>query len=278
MKANTSRWKWIRYVVLGYALLCGLFFAYQHLLYFQPKALDAKHVLTFPVRLRISSVKIPFDAETIIDVVKFLPLDSTQKPKGVVLFFHGNRYNVEHYSTYAPYFTRSGYEVWIPDYPGYGRSTGEMNVEILQDIATQLHKMARSQYEAEQVVLYGKSLGTGIAAYLASVRNAQSLILETPYYSLSSLTQSYAYFLPIPNLIRYNLKTGEYLKSITTPVTVLQGTKDELIPLENTLRLAPLLKPTDALYLIKGAKHNALPMYDAYHVVIDSVLQKSESR
>jgi hypothetical protein len=206
--------------------------------------------------------------------VKFFPADTLVKPKGVVLFFHGNRFNVEHYSTYAPYFTRNGFEVLMPDYPGYGRSKGEMEVGILNELSEQLYQMARVNYEPGEIVIYGKSLGTGIASYLASVRDCNSLILETPYYSLSSLTQSYLYFMPIPWLIRFNLKTGEYFKDITAPITLIQGTKDELIPLENTMRILPYMKSKDALYLIKEGKHNGLPSYTTYQNTIDSILKR----
>jgi pimeloyl-ACP methyl ester carboxylesterase len=264
----------IRLLILGYVLLCGVYYAYQHLLYFQPKALDAKHVFTFPVRMKFSSVKIPFDGDTQIDVVKFNADSEYVKPKGVVLFFHGNRFNVEHYSTYAPYFTKHGYEVWMPDYPGYGRSTGEIEAGILNDLSIQLYQMARQQFEPGQIIIYGKSLGTGIASYLASERDCRHLILETPYYSLSSLTQSYAWFLPIPMLIRYNLKTGEHFEEISAPVTVMAAEDDELIPLDNTLRLLPKMKKDDQFVVIKGAKHNSLADADKYHQIIHTILNQ----
>jgi pimeloyl-ACP methyl ester carboxylesterase len=268
-------WKRLRYVVMVYALICGLYFTYQHLLYFQPKALDLNHVLTYPVQLRTASSKIPYDANTLIDVVKFKPLDSTKEIKGVVLFFHGNRFNVEHYSTYAPYFTRNGFEVWMPDYPGFGRSTGEIQMIILNELSVQLYKMARLTFEPDQIVIYGKSLGTGVASYLASVRDCRHLLLETPYYSLSSLTQAYLPFVPVPQLIKYNLKTGEYFKEIAAPITVLAAEEDKLIPLGNTLRLIPEMKNTDAFYVVKSASHNSLPASDTYHRILDSVLQRS---
>ncbi|MCU0389337.1 MAG: lysophospholipase [Chitinophagaceae bacterium] len=263
--------RFIKLIVLSYALVCGLFFAYQHLLYFQPKALDVNHALTFPVRLKFSAVKIPFDTETQIDVVKFQPDSHYVKPKGVVLFFHGNRFNVEHYSTYAPYFAKHGYEVWMPDYPGYGRSTGEINAGLLDDIALQVYTMARKQFEPDRIILYGKSLGTGIASRLASVRDCRHLILETPYYSLSSLTQSYAWFLPVDWLLRFDLKTGEYFREINAPITALVAGNDELIPIDNSLRLLPDMKPSDRFIIVKEAKHNNLPDFKEYHQTIDSL-------
>jgi len=265
-------WRLTRWIVLAYGLLCALYYAYQHLLYFQPKELDVNHVFTFPVRMRFSSVKIPFDAQTQIDVVKFNADSGYVKPRGVVLFFHGNRYNVEHYSTYAPYFSRHGFEVWMPDYPGYGRSTGEMDAGVLNELALQLYQMSRQRFEPGQIIIYGKSLGTGIASFLASERDCLHLILETPYYSLSSLTQQYAWFLPVNYLIRYNLKTGEYFEEIDAPVTVIAAEKDELIPLENTLRLLPKMKATDQIMVVKDAGHNSVPDYDNYHHLLNRIL------
>jgi uncharacterized protein len=266
--------KSLRYILLVFALLCALFFSYQHLLFFKPKALDANHVLTFPVRLKYTTSTISFDENTQIDVVKFKQDDTTTAAKGVVLFFHGNRYNVEHYGPYAAYFTRNGYEVWMPDYPGFGRSTGEIEAGVLEELSLQLYKMARVQYSPDSIVLYGKSLGTGVASYLASERDCRHLMLETPYYSMSSLAQSYAWFMPVPLLIRFNLTTGEYFREITAPITVIAAGNDELIPLQNTLRLLPNMKSKDAFYVIRNANHNGLPGFDQYQRVVDSVMGK----
>lgn len=266
--------KYIRYILLVFGLVCAIFYAYQHLLFFQPKALDANHVFTFPVRMKFTTSTISFDENTQIDVVKFNRDDTTLAAKGVVLFFHGNRYNVEHYSPYAAYFTRNGYEVWMPDYPGYGRSTGEIDAGVLEELSLQLYKMARVMYSPDSIVLYGKSLGTGVASYLAAERDCRHLILETPYYSLSSLTQTYAWFLPVPLLIRFNLRTGEYFKEITAPITVIAAGDDELIPLQNTLRLLPNMKRNDAFYLVRNARHNGLPGFKEYNRVVDSVMKK----
>jgi pimeloyl-ACP methyl ester carboxylesterase len=264
-----KKYKWL---LLGYLLLCGIFYYYQHLFFFQPRRLDVNHMLTFPVRIKFSEAKIPFDSATVIDVVKFEP--DSGKSKGVVLFFHGNRHNVELYSTYAPYFTRNGYECWMPDYPGYGRSTGEMSVDALQQIAIQLYKMARARYQPGQIVVYGKSLGTGVAGYLAAKRDCRALVLETPYYSLDNLAGQYAFMLPVGYLMRYHLPLHQYLLEVTAPVTVVHGTRDELIPLSQAAMLANMLKPTDKMYIVPNAMHNNLPAFGTYHRAVDSLLAR----
>jgi pimeloyl-ACP methyl ester carboxylesterase len=264
--------KSLRWIILIYGVLCGLFYTYQQYFYFKPKTLDAHDAYSFKDRLKYNEVSLPFDSATIIDIIKFLPEDSVSK--GVVLFFHGNRFNVEHYSSYAPYFTKHGYECWMPDYPGYGRSTGEMNIDILQKLSIQLYKMARVNYRPDQIIIYGKSLGTGIAAYLASMRDCRALILETPYHSLSSLTGNYLFFMPVHLLIKYNIDTYKHFQNITAPITAMHGDKDELIPLSNALGLLNDMKPSDAFYIIPGGTHNTLPMFNVYTHVVDSVLNK----
>jgi uncharacterized protein len=260
-----------RWIILIYAVLCGVFYNYQQYFYFQPKLLARNHKFNFANDLKHEETRLAFDKETVVDIVKFLPADSA---RGVVIFFHGNRFNVEHYSSYAPYFTKHGFECWMPDYPGYGRSTGELNVAMLEQLSIQLYKMARAKYRSDQIVIYGKSMGTGLAAYLAARRDCRHLVLETPYYSLSSLTSNYLFFLPVQLLLKYNLETRKYFKDITAPITILHGAKDELIPLTNAAALIPYMKSNDAFYILPGGKHNTLPRYPLYHHVIDSIMSK----
>ncbi len=263
---KTARW-----IILIYAVLCGVFYNYQQYFYFQPKLLARNHQFTFAKNLKHEETKLAFDKETVVDIIKFLPADTA---RGIVIFFHGNRYNVEHYSSYAPYFTKHGYECWMPDYPGYGRSTGELNVATLEELSIQLYKMARAKYPPGQIIIYGKSMGTGLAAYLAAKRDCRHLILETPYYSLSSLTGNYLFFLPVQLLLKYNLETRKYLKDITAGITVLHGDKDELIPVTNAASLLPYMKENDAFYVLPEGRHNTLPRYPMYHHVIDSIMRR----
>jgi alpha-beta hydrolase superfamily lysophospholipase len=64
--------------------------------------------------------------------------------KGVVLYFHGNKRNIERYASFAPYFTRNNYDVWMIDYPGFGKSTGERTEKILYRDALQKHGLERT--------------------------------------------------------------------------------------------------------------------------------------
>jgi uncharacterized protein len=192
--------------------------------------------------------------------------------RGVVLYFHGNKGNISRAARHAPDFTNTGYEVWMMDYPGFGKSTGTFNEQKLYDYALQLYKLARSRYRPSQIIIYGKSLGTGIAIQLASVRDCRRLILECPYYSMTSLVRHYMPIYPVSSLLHYHFPSYEYLPAVTAPISIFHGTSDGLIPISNAERLKPLLKTGDEFIPIEGAGHNDIAEFPMFHQKLDSLL------
>lgn len=243
-----------------FLFLCAGFWFFQHLFFLHPQQLPADHV--FALGQPFKEVQLKLNEGTSIDMLQFKTTDSV--PKGVVLYFHGNRQNMERYAEYASNFTKQGYECWMMDYPGFGKSTGELTQQQMEQLAMQCCRMAKARFDRKQVIIYGKSLGTGLATYLASKADCGQLILETPYYSLSSLADHYTPFVPVSWLIRMNFTTGEYLKEVTVPVTIFHGTQDEVIPLSNALRLTRMLKQGDRFIIIPNGRHNDLPADSVY--------------
>jgi len=202
-------------------------------------------------------VDLPYDKITNLNVIEFQVTDDTL-PRGVVLYFHGNKDNTSQYAPYARDFTSKGYEVWMLDYPGFGKSTGPLTEQKLYDYALQVYKLARSRWKPSQNTLYGKSLGTGIAAQLAAVRDCRRLILESPYFSLESVARHYFPIYPLGTMLHYHFPTNKYLPDVTAPITIFHGSTDRLIPYSNAIRLKALLKPGDEFITIEGGGHNDL--------------------
>ena len=175
-----------------------------------------------------------------------------------MLYFHGNRDNVNRYAKYAANFTKHGYEVWITDYPGYGKTTGNLTEENLYMQAKEVYKLASSKFRQRHIIVYGKSLGSGIASYLASKKPCRRLILETPYYSIPDLFSSYAPFYPTDAMSHFKLPTGEYLREIHIPVTIFHGNDDWIIPYRCAAKLKKFLKPGDEFVTIDKGSHNDL--------------------
>jgi uncharacterized protein len=135
------------------------------------------------------------------------------------------------------------------------------------------YKLARSRWKPSQIVLYGRSFGTGIAAQLASVRDCRRLILESPYYSMTSVFRRYLFLYPVSTMLHYHLPTNEYLPAVTAPITIFHGDADGTIPYGNALRLEPLLKSGDEFVTITGAGHNNLHEFPLFKQKLDSVMR-----
>ena len=264
--------KWLRWlnIALVVYLLGGitLYFLQDYIL-FHPEVIQRNKPYNFSEKTR--EINVAADEESNINIVQFLTKDSV--PRGVVLYFHGNRKNIGWYAAYASNFTANGYEVWMIDYAGFGKSTGQLTEQKLYDDAAQLYIMAHTVFPADRIIIYGKSLGTGVASWLAAKRSCKELILETPYYSMTSLLQYYVPIYPVSTLLKYKLPVHTYIALVNAPVTIFHGTADKVIPYSNAHRLTTAMHPKDRFITIENAGHNNLNDYPQFHAVLDSILQ-----
>jgi alpha-beta hydrolase superfamily lysophospholipase len=255
---------------IGIYLLIGLLiYTLQDYLLFHPKVLPAGY--TYAFQQPFKEINLNYDSRININIIQFTTSDRT--PKGIVLYFHGNRKNIDWYAKFAPRFTQQGYEVWMMDYPGFGKSTGELTEQRMYDWALQTYQLANARIGADSIIIYGKSLGTGVAAQLAATKDCKRVILETPYYSLPDVVGSYAPIYPLQRMIKYHFPVHEYLPLIPEPITIFHGTNDWVIHYSQAKKLQALLKPTDAFITIEGGDHNNLNDYKVMQVYIDSLLR-----
>jgi len=262
--------KWITAILIIYVAGGLLIYFFQDKVLFRPEELPPDHAYNFTIPFK--EINLDVSAEKKIGIVQFTVPDSVCK--GVVLYFHGNRRNIERYARFAPYFTKNNYEVWMIDYPGYGKSTGDRTEAILYQDAYTLYQMARDRFAKDSIIVYGKSLGTGIASQLAATRDCKRLILETPYYDFPSILRQYLPFYPASWLIKYRFPTHEYLPKVTAPITIFHGSEDGVIRYSNAKKLKPLLKKGDEFVTIRGGSHNDLYESPLTLQKLDSLLSR----
>ncbi len=273
--------KWLKVLLIIYIIVGIALYYFQENLLFHPVPLAAGYAYHFPAPF--AEATIPYDSATDFNLVQFkLPSDTIVSVnankhgvgcKGVVLYFHGNRQNINRYAPFAKNFTQNGYDVWMIDYPTFGKSTGKLSEQLLYDEALQFYKLANAQFHSDSIIIYGKSLGTGIAAQLASTQKCKRLILETPYYSLVSMAKHYAWIYPVDYTAKYKIPTNEYFKRITVPITVFHGTADGVVPYSNAAKLKMVMKPVDEFITIENGTHNNLNDFPLFHQKLDSLLR-----
>jgi len=259
----------IKIIVLVYCLAGIVLFYMQDKLLFHPEPVSADSTWHFAGPWK--ELTVPYSAGSNINIVQFY--GEAAVTRGVVLYFHGNKKNISRYAENAALFTRNNYEVWMIDYPGFGKSTGTFSEQALYDWSLVLYKLARARFAPGEIVIYGKSLGSGVAAQLAAVRDCKRLILETPYYSFPSIVGSWLPFYPVNNMIRFKIPTWSYLEKVTAPVTVFHGTDDWTIPLRNAQKLTPYLKKEDEFIVIENGRHNDLTDFPLFQERLDIALK-----
>lgn len=262
--------RWLTTIILLYGFIGFTLYYFQQRFLFHPEPLPASYVYEFNVPFK--EVSIAMNTRDTLSLVQFFPADSSLK-KGVVLYFHGNRDNINRYAKYAKTFTDKGFEVWMPDYPGFGKSTGSISENLIYKEATEVYKLAHSLFSADSIIVYGKSLGTGPASFIAATQKCKRLILETPYYSIPSLFRSYAPIYPTEWMSRFKFPNGEYLKKVQEPVTIFHGTNDKVIFYSNASKLKKALKPGDEFVTLEDGGHNNLADFPLFREKLNELLQ-----
>jgi pimeloyl-ACP methyl ester carboxylesterase len=269
-KMNAGLKKRIRKIIIAIAAIyimggTVLYFIQDSIL-FHPKPLPAGYKFSFEQPFEEINISLK---KSNLNIVKF----PTKNRKGIVLFYHGNMENVEHYKKYPPLFLRNRYEVWIIDYPGFGKTTGRPTEKIMEKQALLMYDIASKKIKSDSIIIYGKSLGTGVASYAAANRPCKQLILETPYYSIPSLAKHYFPVYPARALIKYSFPVHDYLQKVQAPITIFHGTKDEAVPYKHSEWLKEENKNLE-LITIENGRHNNLSDFGLFRKKIDSLLIK----
>lgn len=244
--------------LLGYALI----YFFHPIILFRNVLLDDSARFSFPFPFReVNFVPEPGAKLNAL----FFPTQAAQK-RGVVLYFHGNADNLTRWGNYADRFLNRGYDVWMYDYREFGKSRGEFDEATFYRDAEFMYQQVLKQYPENQVVLYGYSLGTGIATKVAADHNPRLLLLEAPYFRIPDVWWLHVPIYPYGQLMQYQFRTDERIVRVRCPMHFFHGTNDELVPYESSLKLARLLNrdPAELITTVEGGKHKNLAEFKTY--------------
>ena len=244
-----------------YASLLAFLWWRQESLMFFPEPLPAGYALATAADIREHTVEVPGAQLSVLQLK--LP-----DPKGVVFFLHGNAGNLAGWFTNPGFYREANFDLVMPDYRGYGKSTGAIAgaPQLRADVRAVWDAFA-AQYRGRRIVLYGRSLGTALAADLAEQLSREGrvpdlTVLVSPYSSLRELSAEVYPWVP-GALLRYPLDTGSHLPGIAGPVLLVHGDADRLIALRHSQRLQQVL-PSARLLVVPGAGHNDLQEFPLY--------------
>lgn len=255
-------------IVLGlYILLGAALYFFQGAFIFQPSKLPKDHVY-----------KLNYDYEEFLhNVEKGVLINAllikAKKPKGVIFYCHGNAGNLQRWVTLVEYLVEMNYDVYIMDYRGFGKSDGAVSEEAFYEDVDFCYQHLKQFWSEEDIIVYGRSLGTAAATKVASLNNPRQLILETPFYSIADVAKKRFPMYPIDMLLQYQFPNNNYIGAINCAISIIHGTNDFTVPFSSALKLyeaAP--KEQTTFYTVENGGHNNLMNFEEYLNAIAEIL------
>ncbi|MDP5157057.1 MAG: lysophospholipase [Flaviramulus sp.] len=257
----------IAYIVISVAL-----YYLQDYMLFKPEKLS-KDFQFYYENQEIKEYNLETRDGATINGLRFFPKGES---KGVVLYLKGNSKSIKGWGKFAVDFTRHGYNVLMVDYRGFGKSTGRRSQKAIKRDLQEVYNKIKELTKEDRIILYGRSLGSGFAAKLASMNSPKMLVLDAPYYSLTKVTARYAPFMPLSLLIKYPLPTYKWLKYVKCPIHIIHGTNDTLIPYKTSVKLSKINPKLTKLHTVIGGGHKNLNNFESYHKMIHEILNTTQ--
>ena len=210
--------KFIKYlgITLGiiYGIICIILFINQEKIIFNPEPLPESH------RFRAGQeVEIPIDDDLDMNCLWMKEPNS----KGVILYLHSNRGSIRFGIYQTGHLRGQGYDIFIPEYRGYGKTGGNFPGEKAMHVDVQkAYDYLNQFYREDQILVMGYSLGTAFATYVASQNKPKHLVLVAPFTSMADVKNSLFPFVP-SFLLRYKFKTEKFIRSVKSPITIFHG-------------------------------------------------------
>ena len=257
----------LKLALILYVLICILLYIFQEKLIFFPNKLPKD--FRFHFKPPFEEINVKTNDGKLLHGLLF----TSESAKGLVFYLHGNAGALDTWGGVAERYTDLNYDVFILDYPGYGKSDGSIRSQSqLFEVIQMAYDEMKKRYTEDKIVVLGYSIGTGPAAKLASTNLPKLLILQAPYYSLVDMMRRTYPIIPT-FLLRYKFYTNQYMKDCKMPVVVFHGNQDGVIYYGSSLKLKREMKPTDTLIILDGEGHNGITDNPEYIRALGKILK-----
>ncbi len=161
----------------------------------------------------------------------------------------------------------------LVNYRGYGASTGSPGEKELFKDAMAIFEEITQHYKPEKIFLMGRSLGSGVASYVASQKPVTGVILITPFDSIASIAKRRFPYLPIELVLQHKFPSIEFVKKFTAPSLIIYGGRDTTVLPSQTHHLIDQIQGETTVTYIEAAEHNNIELFDEYNLAILKIIQ-----
>jgi hypothetical protein len=190
----------------------------------------------------------------------------------VILYFGGNAEDVLYTAGMARRFEAR--RLLVTSYRGYGARSGRPSEAALYEDAAAIydHVVHRQGVAPAEIVVLGRSLGSGVATWLAAHRPVRAAVLVTPFDSLVAVAKGHYPIFPVGSLMRHRFASDERARELELPVLMIAAERDTIIPPAHASALHEVWRGPKSLQLLAGVGHNDLEAHPRYHDLINEFL------
>jgi len=256
-------------IVSIYIVICGILYFIQEKIIFFPEKLKKEYKFNF--NQVFEEINIKTEDNILLNGLLF----KSNNSKGLIFYLHGNAGALDKWGEVAKTYTNLGYDIFILDYRGYGKSEGEISnqKQFYKDVQSAYNQI-KTRYNESSIIILGYSIGSGAATKLSAKNNPKLLILQAPYYSLTDMLKHTIPFVPT-FILKYKFKTNKYIKKCKMQIVIFHGDKDEVIYYESSVKLQKIIKKTDRLITLKEQGHNDMINNSEYLSELKKILQSN---
>lgn len=185
-----------------------------------------------------------------------------------LLYFHGNAGNLASRSERVRRFLAHGLGIFMLSYRGYSGSTGSPTERAnVADAKLAYDMLVKEGVAPEDIILYGESLGSGVAVQLAAERSVGALVLDAPYTSIVDMAARVYPIFPVRWFVFDRYETMRYLPDVHAPVLVIHGEEDEVIPVEMGRAVYAAANGPKEIVTFPGARHSDHHLFGSYEEI-----------
>jgi hypothetical protein len=188
----------------------------------------------------------------------------------VVVFFHGNAGHMAHRASKVAYFIDAGYGVYLCEYRGYGGNPGSPNEQgLYMDARAGLEWLRKHGFSEDRLVLYGESIGSGVATQMATEIAPHALIIEAGFSSSADVAKKTYFFLPVDLMVKDRYDNLPKIPKVKTNLLIVHGDEDQVIPISLAKQLFDAANHPKEFITINHGGHNDLYDHHAGHVIVE---------
>ncbi|MBU6339745.1 MAG: alpha/beta fold hydrolase [Rickettsiales bacterium] len=238
-------------LLIAYLLLLTLLFSFQRKLQYVPMG-TIQPIENYNLEGFSEKILTTGDGVKILSWYK-KPQDLDPK---IIVYFHGNAGNlgerVERFSS----FSKAGFGVLAITYRGYSGSEGRPSEEgLIFDANAALEFLFENGYSRKDIILFGESLGSGVAMQIANNNKFAAMVLDSPFSSIASVAKRTYWFVPVNLILRDKFDSIEIADRITTPTLVIHSVSDNVVPYEEGIKLFQALSVKKKIITLKNVRH-----------------------